>query len=150
MSEIISEDDFKKAGSWEKWVKKPIGSGPYKIVSFKTSNRLELFRNDQYWGDKGAAQKVSFVEVPELSARVAGLRSGEFDIITEVPPDQIKPLSSDGKVNVIGGPIANVYGMVFDTQSSDRGSPWQSPISKAMNCFATFSLTMKFQEAWET
>ena len=119
MSEIISEDGFKKAGSWENWVKKPIGSGPYKIVSFKTSNRLELVRNDQYWGDKGAAQKVSFVEVPELSARVAGLRSGEFDIITEVPPDQIKPLSSDGKVNVVGGPIANVYGMVFDTQSSE-------------------------------
>ena len=119
MSEIISEDGYKKAGSWENWVKKPIGTGPYKITSFKTSNRLDLVRNDQYWGKQGAAEKLSFVEVPELSSRVAGLRSGEFDIITEVPPDQIQPLSSDGKVNVVGGPIANVYGLVFDNKSSE-------------------------------
>ena len=56
--------------------------------------------------------------MPELSARVAGLRSGEFDLITEVPPDQIKPLSSDGKVDVVGGPIDNIYGLVFDSRSS--------------------------------
>ncbi len=118
MSEIISEDGFKKAGNWETWVKKPIGTGPYKIDSFKTGNRLELSRFDGYWKGDVPAAKLSFVEVPELSARVAGLRSGEFDLITEVPPDQIKPLSSDGKVDVVGGPIDNIYGLVFDSVSS--------------------------------
>lgn len=118
MSEIISEDGFKKAGSWENWVKHPIGTGPYQINSFKTGNRLDLVRFDGYWNKKAPAAKLSFVEVPELSARVAGLRSGEFDLITEVPPDQIKPLSSDGKVDVVGGPIDNIYGLVFDSRSS--------------------------------
>lgn len=118
MSEIISEDGYKKAGSWENWVKHPIGTGPYQISSFKTGNRLDLVRFDGYWNKKAPASKLSFVEVPELSARVAGLRSGEFDLITEVPPDQIKPLSSDGKVDVVGGPIDNIYGLVFDSRSS--------------------------------
>lgn len=118
MSEIISEDGWKAAGSWENWIKKPIGTGPYRIVSFKSSNRLELERNPDYWGAKAPAARVSFVEVPELSARVAGLRSGEFDLITEVTPDQVKPLRADGKVDVVGGPIDNVYGMVFDSKSN--------------------------------
>lgn len=93
-SEIISEDGWKAAGGWEKWLKAPVGTGPYRIASFKTGNRLELTRFDGYWGKTAPAAKVSFVEVPELSARVAGLRSGEFDLITEVPPDQVKPLSA--------------------------------------------------------
>lgn len=101
-SEIISEDGWKAAGGWEKWLKAPVGTGPYRIASFKTGNRLELTRFDGYWGKTAPAAKVSFVEVPELSARVAGLRSGEFDLITEVPPDQVKPLSADGRIDVTG------------------------------------------------
>ena len=118
MSEIISEDGYKAAGGWDTWIKKPAGTGPYKIDSFKTGNRLELSRFDGYWNKKAPAAKLSFVEVPELSARVAGLRSGEFDLITEVPPDQIKPLSSDGRVDVVGGPVDNIYGLIFDSKSS--------------------------------
>lgn len=43
-SEIISEDGWKAAGGWEKWLKAPVGTGPYRIASFKTGNRLELKR----------------------------------------------------------------------------------------------------------
>ena len=118
MSEIISEDGYKKAGGWDNWIKHPIGTGPYEIVEFKTGNRLALKRFEGYWGEKAPAAKLTFVEVPELSARVAGLRSGEFDIITEVPPDQVKPLSADGRIDVVGGPIDNIYGFVFDSKSN--------------------------------
>lgn len=117
-SDIISEDGWKAAGGWEKWLKAPVGTGPYRIAFFKTGNRLELTRFDGYWGKTAPAAKVSFVEVPELSARVAGLRSGEFDLITEVPPDQVKPLSADGRIDVTGGAIDNIYGLVFDCKSS--------------------------------
>lgn len=118
MSEIISKDGWMKAGGWDNWIKNPIGTGPYRITSFKVGNRLALERFDGYWGDKAPAAKLTFVEVPELSSRVAGLRSGEFDLITEVPPDQIKPLSKDGKIDVVGGAIDNIYALVFDAKSN--------------------------------
>ena len=118
MSEIISQVGWMKAGSWENWIKKPIGTGPYRIADFRIGSRLTLERFDGYWDAKAPAAKVNFVEVPELSSRVAGLRSGEFDLITEVPPDQIKPLSRDGRIDVVGGPIDNVYGIVFDAKSN--------------------------------
>ena len=118
MSEIISKDGWMKAGGWDNWIKKPVGTGPYKIVEFRTGNRIELTRFDNYWGKKAPADNVVFVEVPELSARVAGLRSGEFDLITEVPPDQVKTLQKETKIEVVGGPVDNVYGLVFDVLSN--------------------------------
>ena len=118
MSEIVSEDGWKAAGSWENWIKKPIGTGPYRIVEFRTGNRLALERNPDYWAKPAPAAKVTFVEVPELSSRVAGLKSGEFDLITEVTPDQVKPLQADGTVDVVGGPIDNIYGMIFDSKTN--------------------------------
>lgn len=118
MSEIISKDGWNKAGGWDNWIKNPIGTGPYRIVNFKIGNRLVLERFADYWDQKAPAAKLTFVEVPELSSRVAGLRSGEFDLITEVPPDQIKPLSKDGKIDVVGGPVDNVYAIVFDSKSN--------------------------------
>lgn len=118
MSEIISKDGWQKAGGWDNWIKNPIGTGPYRISSFKIGNRLVLERFEGYWDKKAPAAKLTFVEVPELSSRVAGLRSGEFDLITEVPPDQIKPLSRDGKIDIVGGPIDNVYAIVFDAKSN--------------------------------
>ena len=46
MSEIISKDGWMKAGGWDNWIKNPIGTGPYRITSFKVGNRLALERFD--------------------------------------------------------------------------------------------------------
>ncbi|KEY60904.1 ABC transporter substrate-binding protein [Serratia sp. DD3] len=118
MSEIISQKAYLAAGGWDKWSQKPVGTGPYKIATFALSNRLELERFDGYWDTPAPADKLSFIEVSELSARMAGLRSGEFDIITELAPDQMATLSNVKNIEVVGGPVENIYGLVFDTKSS--------------------------------
>lgn len=117
MSEIVCGKCFKAAGSWDQWIKAPIGTGPYKVVSYKNGDRVVLARFDEYWGKKAPAKQITFVEVPELSARVAGLRSNQFDLITEVPPDQVKVLNK-GNIDIVGGPTDNVYSFVFDDKSS--------------------------------
>ncbi|WP_027186824.1 ABC transporter substrate-binding protein [Desulfovibrio cuneatus] len=118
MAEIISKKAYLAAGGWDKWSQKPVGTGPYKISSFALNNRLDLQRFDGYWDAAAPTEKLSFIEVPELSARIAGLRSGEFDVITELAPDQIATLDNVKNVEVAGGPVENIYGLVFDTLSS--------------------------------
>jgi peptide/nickel transport system substrate-binding protein len=118
MSEIISKKAYLKVGDWDRWSQAPIGTGPYKILSFTLNNKLELGRFAEYWGEKAPVETLSFIEVPELSSRIAGLRSGEFDIISEVSPDQLEPLSKMEGVDIEGGPVQNIYGMVFDVLSS--------------------------------
>ena len=118
MTEIISKKAFEAVGDWGRWSQKPVGTGPYKIANFALNNKLELERFDDHWEAPAPVEKLAFVEVSEISSRIAGLKSGEFDIITEVPPDQLKPLGESGGVDVLGGPVENIYGMVFDTLSS--------------------------------
>ncbi|MDR2455517.1 MAG: ABC transporter substrate-binding protein [Deltaproteobacteria bacterium] len=118
MTEIISKKAYLEAGDWDRWSQKPIGTGPYKIVSFALNNKLELGRFDDHWEAQAPVEAVNFIEVPELSSRIAGLRSAEFDIITEVSPDQLPSLESVSGVDILGGPVENIYGLVFDTLSS--------------------------------
>lgn len=115
-SQIVNKRAAQAAESFEKYSLMPVGTGPYKITEYEDSVQIVLEKFDEYWGEgKAAADKIIFKQVPELSTRIAGLRSGEFDIITEIPPDQAKAIENMKGVKVEGGPIQNIYGMFFDT-----------------------------------
>ena len=61
------------------------GTGPFKFVRFARGDRVELARNDGYWGERPAWQKVTFRVVPSDPTRVAALLSGELDAIEAIP-----------------------------------------------------------------
>ena len=66
----------------------PIGAGPYKVTSFEPNASLVVERFDDYWGEPAPFDKVTFLRIPEVSARVTALVNGEVDIVSEIPPDQ--------------------------------------------------------------
>ncbi len=61
------------------------GTGPFKFVRFARGDRVELARNDAYWGEKPAWAKVTFRIIPSDPTRVAALLSGELDAIENIP-----------------------------------------------------------------
>src|SRR5262249_31444138 len=65
---------------------KPIGTGPFRFVEWKRDDRLVLERNPDYWQGAADASRVTFRFIPEFSARMAALLSGEIDIMKDVPP----------------------------------------------------------------
>jgi peptide/nickel transport system substrate-binding protein len=68
-----------------------IGTGPYKFVEFKRGDRVELIRNDNYWGKKPAWDKVTLRILPNDPTRLAALLSGDVDAIENIPtPDFAK------------------------------------------------------------
>lgn len=124
-TQIISRKGYEDAGSFEAFARMPIGTGPYKVVEFTDGERVVLERFEDYWGDRpGAVDRIEFRYVPEVATRIAGLRAGDFDLITEVPPDQAQAVDAMDGVHIVGGPIANIYGMFFD-ETND--SPMQDP-----------------------
>lgn len=131
-SQIISKKAYLAAKSFEDFGRMPVGTGPYKVVEYTDGTRVVLERFDGYWGaEKAAVKTLVFQLVPELSTRIAGLRTGEFDIITEVPPDQATAVGKMPNAKVVGGPIANIYGMFFDEVND---SPMKDPrIRKALS-----------------
>lgn len=74
----------------------PIGSGPYALAEIRQHEVIRLVANDAYWGGKPPAREIHFVEVPEEATRVAGLLSGELDIIANVSPDQTGVIEASG------------------------------------------------------
>jgi peptide/nickel transport system substrate-binding protein len=70
----------------------PIGSGPYKFVSWARGENVVIEANPDYWGDKPSIDGVTYRFIPDANTRVAGLMSGEIDLITNVAPDVVEQL----------------------------------------------------------
>jgi peptide/nickel transport system substrate-binding protein len=113
-SEVISRRAFSEAETWFDWARKPVTTGPYKVVDFRPDQMLVLEAHDDYWGGRPPLKRIRFIEVPEVPARINMLRSGEVQFACDIPPDQISGIESDRKYEVQGGTILNHRISVFN------------------------------------
>src|SRR6266566_3942581 len=78
----------------------PIGTGPYKFVSYQRGGNMVFMRNDEYWGGKAAIKEVIFRKVTEDTARLAALESGQADFINNVPDHEVARLQKHPRVRI--------------------------------------------------
>ncbi len=102
--------------------KATIGSGRFKFVRYASGDRVELVRNDAYWGDKAQWDKVTFKIIKNEAARVAALLSGDVDAIENVPTQDLARLKKDPKFNVTSKISHRVIYFNFD--HLERSSPF--------------------------
>lgn len=74
----------------------PVGTGPFKFSERIRGERIDLVRNDDYWGKVPYIDGVVFRPLPDPSARTAALRSGDVDMIAVPNPDSIDNLVAEG------------------------------------------------------
>jgi peptide/nickel transport system substrate-binding protein len=83
----------------EEFFQRPIGTGPYEITSFRPSTGVKLKRNLNYWDAQAThLDEIELRIVPDANNRILGLKSGEFDVISRVPGDQVETLPEDSVV----------------------------------------------------
>lgn len=129
-SSLIVPSKYLKEKGADILTKEPVGTGPYRFVSHKKDERLELERNEDYWGAKPKIKKVTFRPIPETAARIAELKSGGADLIVNVPPEQVSGLDGgDTKVDVV--PSDFVMMVVFNTLQA--GPLQQKQVRQALN-----------------
>ncbi len=80
--------------------KAAIGTGPYKLVSYKRGDRIELARNDAYWGAKAPWDHVSFRMLANDATRIAALLAGDVDAIENVPTPDVARIAADPRFKV--------------------------------------------------
>ena len=78
----------------------PIGSGPFIVESFEPGQSLEVVPNPEYGGGAPDLATLTFQAIPEVSARLTALQTGEVDVTWGMPDDQIPPLESDTELTV--------------------------------------------------
>ena len=80
--------------------KATIGTGPFKFVRYLKGDRIELARNNNYWGAKTAWDKVVFRVIPSDPSRVASLLAGDVRGVESVPTADLARLSKDASVAI--------------------------------------------------
>ena len=94
--------------------KATIGTGPYKFVEWVPGDRIVLERNDGYFGDKAAFDRIVFKPIKSGPARIAALLAGDVDFIDNVPPLDVARLKQNSDVKLSSGPSNRVIYLHMD------------------------------------
>jgi peptide/nickel transport system substrate-binding protein len=113
-SQILNRRAWLANGGWDINARHPVGTGPYRLESFQPDRELRLVSHDTYWGGKPPLRSVRFLEVPEVAARIEGLRAGEYQFACDIPPDQIPTVTDEPRLAVQGGLVTNHRIVAFD------------------------------------
>ncbi|WP_163971880.1 ABC transporter substrate-binding protein [Oceanobacillus halotolerans] len=77
-------------------VENPVGTGPFQFVSWTKDDQIVLEKFEDYRKDGlPKLDQVIYEVIPENSARLIALRSGEVDIIDDVNPDDAAGIESE-------------------------------------------------------
>ena len=68
-------------GSTKDGVNGYIGTGPYVLTDFVTDEYAVFERNENYWGELPAIEKITVKVIPDNQTRIMALESGEIDLI---------------------------------------------------------------------
>ena len=80
--------------------KDAIGTGPYRFVSYTPGDRIELERNDDYWGPHPHWKHVTYRIITNDGARTAALLAGDVGMIEFVPTADVARLRKDPRVSL--------------------------------------------------
>jgi peptide/nickel transport system substrate-binding protein len=101
----------------ENWSEAAIGTGPFVVKSWEKGVKVELERNENYWGEKPALKTLIFQPIPEPTARVAALLNGEVDMIVVVPPDSVQAVKDNPDLTYQQGPSLHYWFIQLNTQA---------------------------------
>jgi peptide/nickel transport system substrate-binding protein len=72
-----------------------VGTGPFEFEEWKEGAHVELTRNDEYWGEPAAAERLIFLGIEEPTARLAQLKAGTLDIALNLSSDDLESIMAD-------------------------------------------------------
>jgi peptide/nickel transport system substrate-binding protein len=80
----------------------PVGTGPFKYVSFTAGQQSEFAKFADYWEDgKPYVDKLIIIDFPDDTARVNALLGGQVDAIDNLPAAQIGSVKSNQNLRVL-------------------------------------------------
>ncbi|MGA9867474.1 MAG: ABC transporter substrate-binding protein [Acetobacteraceae bacterium] len=115
----------------------PIGTGPFKFVSYTPGDRLILAKNTEYF--EPGMPKLDGVElriIPEMSVKIAALEAGDIDVLWDLPLEQVKQLSARGDLRVDSVPTASWDAAIMNNLTPPFNDPrvrlaFQMAVNKA-------------------
>jgi len=83
---------------------KPIGTGAFKFSEWVQGDRVELVRNDEYWGEPAALKAATFRFISDPTAAFAAMMAGDLDAFAAFPaPENLIQFEADERYKVLIG-----------------------------------------------
>ncbi|WP_019588524.1 ABC transporter substrate-binding protein [Deinococcus apachensis] len=89
----------------------PVGTGPFKFVSYKNGESLKLTAFKDYWGGPPKLANVTYRFIEEPSTRVAELQAGRVDIATAIPVAQAATVKGNANLTLQAVPSPTVQAL---------------------------------------
>lgn len=114
----------------ENFWKNPVGTGPFKFVKWEQGSTVEVEANDEWWGADAEGQgggphvdRVIFRSIPDNTARVAALNSGDLTAADGLTPDDVPTIEQSDNLKVQTRPPLNIGYMAMNTQKKPFDDP---------------------------
>jgi peptide/nickel transport system substrate-binding protein len=78
----------------------PVGTGPFKFVEWIPNQRVVTEQFADYWGPKPGVRRWIYRPIPEAAGRVVALKTGEADLVLNLPAADVDALRQDANVSV--------------------------------------------------
>jgi peptide/nickel transport system substrate-binding protein len=77
----------------------PVGTGPFRFAEWAQGDRVEIVRNDDYWGEPVALEAATFQFISDPNAAFAALMSGDIDAFPNFPAPETLASSRPTRVS---------------------------------------------------
>ncbi len=118
---IASPTAVEKDG--DKFRENPVGTGPYKFKE-KANDKIVIEKNEDYYVDGEPKLKtIIFRTIPDNSARLNALTSGEIDLMDGVNPSDLETIKGNSAIQAIERPSMNIGYLGFNVTKKPFDNP---------------------------
>lgn len=101
-----------------------VGTGPFKAKEFTPGVRSVASRNQNYWGSKGPyLDEIEFFGIPDSTARVNALLSGDVHLASAVSPLATQQIRSTPGYDIFETKSGNYTDLVVRMDAQPTGNP---------------------------
>lgn len=121
-------EDAATADTAEEWLNSnSAGSGPYVLESWEPTVETVLVRNENYWGEPPAIDRVIFRNIAEAATQKIQLEAGDIDIAMDLTADQLPSLEGVENVTIYED-LSDTLIFLKGNQDPEVGGPMADPL----------------------
>ena len=95
-----------------------VTTGPWIITDFAADDYVVMERNEKYWGELPKTKKLTFRYIPEASARLVALQSGDIDICFDPASVDLDLVEDDPNLRLEIGDSSKTIYLCFNTKKA--------------------------------
>ncbi len=97
-----------------------LGTGAFRITGWMPEQRVNMAANPDWWDKSGGnVKEVIYTPIKSDPTRVAALLSGDVDMLTDIPTQDVARLRNESKLKVMEGPEVRTIFLVMDLGSPE-------------------------------